>query len=84
MRPPCCVCVYVSMCLCIIEEYAISSTQNFYFILTTVRNADHSGRAVEVMSCFRSLERWDCVVVSHSRHGCLWAFFLCLCCSVCR
>jgi hypothetical protein len=31
-----------------------------------------------------SLEHWDRGFESHSRHGCLFAFILCLCCSVCR
>jgi hypothetical protein len=31
-----------------------------------------------------SLERWDRGFESHSTHGCLCAFILCLCCSVCR
>jgi hypothetical protein len=28
------------------------------------------------------LEHWNCGFESHSRHGCLSAFALCLCCSV--
>jgi hypothetical protein len=36
------------------------------------------------MNCHRSLERWDLVFEPHLRHGCLRAFILCLCCSVCR
>jgi hypothetical protein len=31
-----------------------------------------------------SVERWERGFESHSRHGCLCAFILCLCCSVCR
>jgi hypothetical protein len=34
--------------------------------------ADHSGRAVKGMNCFRSLERWNRGFESHSRHGCLY------------
>jgi hypothetical protein len=41
--------------------------------------ADHSG-----MNCLSSLERWDRTFKSHLTHGCLCAFVLCLCCSVCR
>jgi hypothetical protein len=37
--------------------------------------ADHSGRL---------LEHWDHGFESHSRHGYLCAFILCLCCSLCR
>jgi hypothetical protein len=33
---------------------------------------------------FHSIERWDLGFESHSRHGCLCAFILCLCCSMCR
>jgi hypothetical protein len=36
------------------------------------------------MNCLRSLERWDRGFESHSRHGCLCAFILCLNCPVCR
>jgi hypothetical protein len=32
----------------------------------------------------RLLEHWDRGFESPSRHGCLCAFILCLCCSVCR
>jgi hypothetical protein len=39
-------------------------------------NADYSGRAVLGMNCLRSLE--PCGFESHSRHGCLCAFILCL------
>jgi hypothetical protein len=34
-------------------------------------------------NCLRSLGRWDRVFESYSRHGCLCAFILCLCCPVC-
>jgi hypothetical protein len=44
--------------------------------------ADHSGRAVQVMNCLRSLEHCHHGFDSHSRHGCLCMFILCLCCSV--
>jgi hypothetical protein len=40
---------------------------------------DHSGRAVWSMKCLRSLEHWDRGFQSHSRHGSLFAFILCLC-----
>jgi hypothetical protein len=45
---------------------------------------DHSGRAVWGMSRLHPLDHWDRGFKSHSRHGCLFAFILCLCCSVCR
>jgi hypothetical protein len=42
-------------------------------------------RSVSCLSqCLRSLGRWDRGFGSHSRHGCLCAFILCLCRSVCR
>jgi hypothetical protein len=36
------------------------------------------------MNCLRPLEHWDHGFKSHSRHVCLCAFILCLCCSVFR
>jgi hypothetical protein len=46
--------------------------------------ADHSGRrAVWGMNCLRPLKHWECGFESHLRHGCMCAFFLCLCCPVC-
>jgi hypothetical protein len=41
---------------------------------------DHGG----CTNCLPSLEHWDRGFESQSRHGCLFAFILCLCCSVCR
>jgi hypothetical protein len=46
--------------------------------------ADHSGLAVWGMNCLWSLERCERGFESDSSHGCLCAFILCLCCSVCR
>jgi hypothetical protein len=46
--------------------------------------ANRSGRAVSGMNCVRSLEHWDLGFESHSGYGCMCAFILCLCCSVCR
>jgi hypothetical protein len=43
-----------------------------------------SGHAVEGMNSLRSLEHWDREFESHSKHECLCAFIVCLCCSVCR
>jgi hypothetical protein len=45
--------------------------------------AYHSGRAVLGTNCVRPLEHWGRGVESYSRHGYLYAFILCLCCSVC-
>jgi hypothetical protein len=36
------------------------------------------------MNCLCSPKHWDRGFESHSRHGCLCAFILCLCCPVCR
>jgi hypothetical protein len=41
-------------------------------------NAYHSGHAVWGMNCFRSLEHWCRRCESHSRHGYLCAFVLCV------
>jgi hypothetical protein len=46
--------------------------------------ADHSGCAVWGMNRLRLLEHCDRGFESHSRHECLCAFILCLCCFVCR
>jgi hypothetical protein len=46
--------------------------------------AGPSSRAVWGMNRLRSLERWVPGFESYSRHGCLPAFILCLCCPVCR
>jgi hypothetical protein len=46
--------------------------------------ADHSGRAVHGMNCLRPLEHWNRVFETHSRHSCLCAFILRLCCPVRR
>jgi hypothetical protein len=37
----------------------------------------------QFMNRLRPLKHWDRGFQSHSRHGCLCAFILCLCCSVC-
>jgi hypothetical protein len=47
-------------------------------------DADHSGGAVLGMNRLCPLEHWDSRFESHSRHGCLCAFILCLSCPVCR
>jgi hypothetical protein len=44
----------------------------------------HGGRAVGGMNYLRWLESWDRGFESHSRHKCLCAFILCLCCPVYR
>jgi hypothetical protein len=36
------------------------------------------------MNFLRSVERWDRRFKSRSRHGCLFAFILCLCGPACR
>jgi hypothetical protein len=46
----------------------------------TVTN--HSDRAISGMKRFHSLEHWGRGFESHSRHGCLSTFILCLCCIV--
>jgi hypothetical protein len=44
--------------------------------------ADRSGRAVLGMNRLRPLEHWHRGFESHSGHGCLFVFILCLCCHV--
>jgi hypothetical protein len=55
----------------------------------TQRRAPNKHNLTQWPRCLRhelssSLERWDRGFESHSRHGCLCAFILCLCCSSCR
>jgi hypothetical protein len=40
--------------------------------------ADHSGLAVWDVSCLRLLECWDRGFESHSRHGCLCVYSVCV------
>jgi hypothetical protein len=54
----------------------------FYLLTATCFDADCSGCAVWGMKCLRPLEYWDQGFESHTRHGCLSAFILCLCCPV--
>jgi hypothetical protein len=56
---------------------------NSNFILLTIR-ASITVAAVWGMNSFRPLEHWGRGFEFHSRHGCLCAFVLCLCCSLCR
>jgi hypothetical protein len=44
--------------------------------------ADHSVRALWGMKCLRPLKHWDRGFESHSKHGCLSTFLLCLYCPV--
>jgi hypothetical protein len=44
--------------------------------------ADLSGRMVYDLNCLHQLEHRHRGFESHSRHGCLYAFILCLCCPV--
>jgi hypothetical protein len=68
-----------------------------YYVLSPFQNkkfkSSHGGKNLEFLPLdyetgnvnhLRSLERWDCGFESHSRHGCRYAFILCLCCSVYR
>jgi hypothetical protein len=41
---------------------------------------DHSGRAVWGINCLRFLAHWGRGFETHSSHGCLSTFILCLCC----
>jgi hypothetical protein len=55
----------------------------FLYYLRT-KSAYHSGRAVYGMNRLRPLEHLDHGFESHSSHGCLCAFILCLFYSICR
>jgi hypothetical protein len=52
------------------------------YICKLTASTHHSGRAVSGTNCLLSLEHLDHGFQSHSRHGCLIIFFLCLCCPV--
>jgi hypothetical protein len=55
-----------------------------FLIVGIINVADHSGRAVYGTNRTRPLKNWDRGFESFSRHGCLCAFILYLCDSVCR
>jgi hypothetical protein len=57
----------------------IQTVQAIFGLISRL-GTDHSGRAVQGKMCLHPLEHWDRVFESHSRHGCLSAFILCLCC----
>jgi hypothetical protein len=67
-------------CWYLTAEVLLNSMTNM--IMSNI--ADHSGGAVKGMNCLRSLEPWDREFESQWRHGCLFAFILCLRCPVCR
>jgi hypothetical protein len=60
-------------------ENHLSTPIYLYNSLSIPSCADHSGRAVKGMNCLRSLERWDYVFESNSRHGCLYVRLFCVC-----
>jgi hypothetical protein len=77
MRSPCC----LSVCM------SLPCPINFLMpepVFISRHTAGRNGRAVKGMNCLPSLGRWDHGFESHSRHGCLCAFIVCLCCPVCR
>jgi hypothetical protein len=55
---------------------------NLVYFRWNVVTAGHSSCAVLDKNCLRPLEHWDRGFESHSRHGCLSAFILCMCCPV--
>jgi hypothetical protein len=66
-------------CSCIVGSFGGS----FHSVMLE-QLAYHSGRAVQGMNCLRSLKHWGRGFETHSRHGCLCAFILCLCCTTYR
>lgn len=48
------------------------------------KNANHSGREVYNMNCLCLLEHWHHGFEFHSTHRCLFAFILCLYCTLCK
>jgi hypothetical protein len=56
---------------------------NIIYARAFANESDPSGRAVSGLNCLSPLEHWDPWFESHLRHGCQYAFVLCLCCSVC-
>jgi hypothetical protein len=67
-----------------LQYFFTYSVSIFNRILTKTINliADPRGLAVYDKKRLRPLEHWDRGFESHSRHGYLFAFILCLCCSV--
>jgi hypothetical protein len=55
-------------------------TPNFVGVMES--SEDHSGRTVEGMNYLRPLERGGRGFETHSEHGCMCVFILCLCRSV--
>jgi hypothetical protein len=56
----------------------LSPTRYENLMEVTIVCADHSGRAVYGMKCLRPLEHWHRGFESHSRHGCLRLFCVCV------
>jgi hypothetical protein len=78
-------CFKISMQATYIYIYLKEIVMSMYVKILNINDkADHSDRAVWSMNCPRLLERWDRGFESRSRYGWLYAFILCLCCSVCR
>jgi hypothetical protein len=50
------------------------------FLKSLTEKADQSDRAILVTNRLLPLEHWDCGFESYSRHECLCAFILRLCC----
>jgi hypothetical protein len=69
--------IYLHSCACYVLHFLC--LPDFITLL-----ADHSGRTVWDMNCLRPLKHWDRGFESHSGHGSLCAFILCLCYPVYR
>jgi hypothetical protein len=62
-----------------LSQNVLKNPRNSHDIKFLVQDSgDHSGRAVLSMNRLRPLEHWDRWFESHSRHGCLFAFIMCL------
>jgi hypothetical protein len=75
-------CLQSSVHMCVISQpiFTICTRKN---VQVWNYHADHSGRAVYGTNCLRSLGRWGCRFESHSRHGCLYVRFFCVCVVLC-
>jgi hypothetical protein len=65
------------------SSYVFSACLDSWKVLSSAYNllhwlADHSGRVVEGMNRLLLLEHWDRGFQSHTRHGGLCAFILCV------
>jgi hypothetical protein len=65
------------------EHNCVMHVSNQNWGQDSISSADHRGHAAWGINCLRPPKHWDRGFESHSRHECLCAFILRLCCLVC-